>query len=333
MVQSWPTARAEECVDSCILREIAAPGEPFNIVASQPGHVWFTMPKDNALGVLIIQSNVVSITTYTIPTANSHPYDLIYDGPRDAIWFTENQTNQLGRFDIATNEFTEFALPNNDGEPKGIDLAPDGSIWFTESGTNQLTQFKPDAASFQSYQHNVLNKSGHAGLEDIAVKNNDSIWYTASAERDIFEFRPTSNSALRSFFNSQSFGLTITGSGSVWATDFEKGLVRKFVPGTLAAWVDYATTPLATQPIGIAHNFMVRDQIYVAAQSNGALVRVQDGSRTGLTEKLPLPPSAAPYGMTVDNNGNVWVTDMGRSKILMWQPPFFRKIWLPITMH
>src|SRR2546425_277776 len=72
------------------------------------------------------------ITEFTIPTANSGPYE-ITSGPDGNLWFTEINTNKIGKITTA-GVITEFTVPTANSGPLGITTGPDGNLWFTEGG-------------------------------------------------------------------------------------------------------------------------------------------------------------------------------------------------------
>jgi len=78
------------------------------------------------LGAIVLLSAVVgvgghalavSFTEFTIPTANSSPND-ITSGPSSdgALWFTEAQTNKIGRV-TTSGTTTEFTIPTVGSTP------------------------------------------------------------------------------------------------------------------------------------------------------------------------------------------------------------------------
>ncbi|MFH1149554.1 MAG: hypothetical protein V1748_03675 [Actinomycetota bacterium] len=76
-----------------------------------------------------------TLTEFTTPTAGSQTAG-ITGGPDGNVWFTEYQTNKIGR---ATKDgtITEFNMPSGTG-PAFITAAPDGNLWFTVFDTGQI---------------------------------------------------------------------------------------------------------------------------------------------------------------------------------------------------
>ncbi len=77
--------------------------EPYDLVV-QDGAVWFTLLAANKIGKLDIASGNVS--TYPIPTADSHPTGITFGG--GYVWFVERTGDKLGQLDRASGTITEY---------------------------------------------------------------------------------------------------------------------------------------------------------------------------------------------------------------------------------
>src|SRR5262245_62870210 len=75
------------------------------------------------------------VDEFTLPLVPSGPFQ-ITSGPDGNLWFTESQSDQIGRISTA-GALTEFPLPANTN-PTGITVGADGNIWFTEFDSNQI---------------------------------------------------------------------------------------------------------------------------------------------------------------------------------------------------
>jgi virginiamycin B lyase len=72
---------------------------------------------------------------FPIPTINSFPFG-ITTGPDGALWFTESNSNKVGRITTA-GVITEFPIPT---KGFGITAGPDGALWFTSgNGIGRIT--------------------------------------------------------------------------------------------------------------------------------------------------------------------------------------------------
>jgi virginiamycin B lyase len=87
-----------------------------------------------ALAVLFLSITAISagqpwdsITSYSLPQLGSSPYG-ITQGPDGAVWFTEEDTNYIGRIS-ASGVITQFPVYDAYA-PTAITSGPDGALWF-----------------------------------------------------------------------------------------------------------------------------------------------------------------------------------------------------------
>ena len=110
---------------------------PWGIGVDPNGFVWVAESKRNCIGRL----NPVSgeYVTFTIPTPNCEPRELAIEAITTPpfrvlnIWFTEHNSDKIGRYDPGLNVFFEYPIISTGGRPHGIAVsAPYGAVWFTE---------------------------------------------------------------------------------------------------------------------------------------------------------------------------------------------------------
>lgn len=142
-------------------------------------HVYFVENNASNVGILNVQSNVISEVPTLTPNAGP---TAIVQGPDGALWFTENNVAKIGRLtlsgqmteyplspatsatglvtaldnnlyfaDPAQNQIgrisgispgtvTEFAIPTANALPFKLIIGPDGRIYFTEAQGNKIGQ-------------------------------------------------------------------------------------------------------------------------------------------------------------------------------------------------
>src|SRR5262245_24955851 len=97
-----------------------------------------------------------TLNTFALPTAGSAPSGIV-DGPDGNLWFTEANTDKIGRI-TPSGVVTEFPIPTPGSSPLGIAVGPDGNLWFTEVNAFQvgrittegaITEFHLPTASFK----------------------------------------------------------------------------------------------------------------------------------------------------------------------------------------
>jgi streptogramin lyase len=70
------------------------------------------------------------IKLFDLSSSDAHPAE-ITSGPDGAMWFTEQDTDKIGRITPDGN-VREFPVPTINAYPFAITTGPDGNIWFTE---------------------------------------------------------------------------------------------------------------------------------------------------------------------------------------------------------
>src|SRR5262249_47436072 len=70
----------------------------------------------------------------------------ITTGPDGALWFTEANSNKIGRITTAGMITNEFPIPTAGSQPSGIVTGPDGNLWFTELSGNNIGRITPAGA-------------------------------------------------------------------------------------------------------------------------------------------------------------------------------------------
>jgi streptogramin lyase len=116
---------------------------PGGIAVGPDGALWFAEQYANRIDRITTSG---AITGFQIPGAQSYP-DCSRSGPcgpvyitaglDEALWFTENAANKIGRI-TTSGEITEFPIPTPDSAPYGIVTGLDGNLYFTESRGNKI---------------------------------------------------------------------------------------------------------------------------------------------------------------------------------------------------
>lgn len=172
----------------------------------------------------------------------------------DDIWVTDFNHNSLWRYDIPTEQLTEF--PADPGvTPFDVNIAPDGMVWFTDvAPEGRIGRLDPSTGTFTSIdvdgfprQVNIANDGAvwfterftpqavgridpvtlavslfavDGGPEDIAPGANGTMWITRSTAGNIAQIDASGVILAQSktIKNSTPFGITNTAGGDLWFT-------------------------------------------------------------------------------------------------------------------
>ena len=85
--------------------ELPINGIVSGMVTDNQQNIWMTVMQENS--ILKFGIDKKEFETFKLPTENSRPMGLIYDGDTNAIWFTES-IGKIGKLDIETGNITEF---------------------------------------------------------------------------------------------------------------------------------------------------------------------------------------------------------------------------------
>ncbi|MFN2592972.1 MAG: hypothetical protein ABR532_09100, partial [Candidatus Dormibacteria bacterium] len=102
-----------------------AGSQPFGIAAGPDGAIWFTNSGGSSVGRLQPKAADPgsTIETFAFRASNSQPAARplgITAAPDGNIWFTEADTNLIGKIDPASHRFSEYPIPTEHSQPLGI---------------------------------------------------------------------------------------------------------------------------------------------------------------------------------------------------------------------
>ncbi|NIY17771.1 MAG: Lyase-like protein [Nitrospinaceae bacterium] len=298
---------------------------PSDLAFDAQGTLWFTELNTNRIGKLV-PSEAKSLTTqgiteYELPHPNSKPHYLTI--ARDGkIWFSESGGNRIGCLDPKTGIIQEFDIPTAHSEPHQIKEGRDGNIWFLEFQTNKIGRLDPKSGQITEYHLGSGNPHALVLTETKACYTKGGMFWvnTFANKLGCMEFQ-TGN--LEEFTippeKSVPHGLALSKGETLWLTKmFDDKLARmKINPGGHRA---PRITEYFVGKRRRPHDLVVdenRGFIWFTAGRPDAigrldLSRAKPGTGRGLKYyKLPKPGSH-PTRITMDKEGNIWFTEMGR---------------------
>jgi len=292
------------------------------------------------------QTNSVIINEFTVPTANSSPYN-ISAGPDGNVWFIESNGNKIGRI-TTTGVITEFPIPTASSNPDGITAGPDNNLWFTEYYGNKIgrittagviTEFAvptdnseprhittgPDGNLW--FTENVGNKIGRittagaiteftvptteCGPDNSTAGRDGNIWFTENIGNKIG--RITTTGVITEFpiptASSNPIGIVSGPDGNLWFTETAGNKIGQI---TTAGVITEFTVPTASSK-----------PEHIAAGPDGSLWFTETaGNKIGrittvgvITEFTVPTASSGPNGIDAGPDGNIWLSESYGNKI------------------
>ena len=235
-----------------------------------------------------VQPSVLAATTlpryideYDVPTPNSAPLALTVDR-NGIVWFTESNATKLGRFDPRTDTFSEYAVPGA-GDMWGITIDASGDIWLTQYSLKRSVS--PGGA---------IEPGGYGRL--VRFNPNDGNFTVINIPMvGAFPFRVTTDK-----------------EGRVWFTELLGNKIGSYDPfsGKLQEY------PVPTQFAGPADlTFDSHGTLWFTEAYNESVAKFDPASDTFVEYHFssidPIQYVASPVGISVAQDGIVWVADHG----------------------
>jgi virginiamycin B lyase len=197
---------------------------PWSGFPLKDGSIW--MPYyGNGNKIAKLDPRTGAVEEFKVPLPVSAGIHSVVPGPDETFWFTEQYSNNVGKFDARTRAFKEYNSPGRGRHTALVD--PDGVIWST--GT-PLTRFNPKTEEFTP----IPDSNGAYGVD---LDKEGHLWYT--------EFRPDGKLGKvdRQTLQVSKYVLPTPGArprrleangpdGAVWVVGFGSGVIARLDPQT-----------------------------------------------------------------------------------------------------
>jgi virginiamycin B lyase len=223
------------------------PGGKWGImgVAVAPDNtIWFAEQDANYLGHYFPADHLYR--TYPLPAVSmpatnnaghilhlpAAPNDIALD-QHGMLWFTELNTNAIGRLNPANGSLSFYPLPGTKKgqalDPYGIAVDPGGTVWFTQVTTNRLGRLDPASGQIRYYTPPGTISS----FMEVASDPHGQIWATTFAGGQLLRFSP--GRASFTIYNAPAphgasgglYGLAIAQNGDIWVTVTAENLLAR----------------------------------------------------------------------------------------------------------
>jgi len=160
-----------------------------------------------------------SNSSFNASPENNNLLTDITNGPDGNLWFTEWNTNHIGRITTSGN-YTDFPLNQNDTRPTAITSGTDGNLWFTESDT-QNNDYNIGRITTTGAITNFTIPTNNAEPNGITSGPDGNLWFTESESNKIGKITPTGTiTEFPLSPNSSPFEITSGPDGNLWFTEY-----------------------------------------------------------------------------------------------------------------
>jgi len=256
----------------------------------------------------------------------------------------EQRATFCGVEEAKSNSFvTEYKIPTLCTQPLAIKVTPDGNVWFIETNTGNIAKFDPISEQFTEFENSFWPEQGRTMSWGMDYSPDGTLWYTDGTYDSIWKFNTITET-----YDGMSFPVSETGEvlpqkleidgSSVFVNDFTGGKITIF---DLVQNMDDVTYMSVLNPIpeSFTGDLAIDSEKNLwytnwVVDSTGYLVKLNladyqnevsvDDTETTLENYIhafdfPNDLNTA-NGLTVDQNGNVWIVDTSSSFFFRFDP-------------
>lgn len=126
---------------------------PYGITTTPTGEVYFVSLAGSYLGRIAVSGEGVA-RTFEIeviePATPDQGARRVWSDSAGNLWISEWLAGQVGRFDPATGEWTEWPLPGDAAQAYAVYVDERDDVWLSDFGADSLVRFDPDTEEFVS---------------------------------------------------------------------------------------------------------------------------------------------------------------------------------------
>lgn len=289
-----------------------------------------------------------TVREYKVPTSGAWTHSLTVDATRDIAWFSEydNQSNKIGRFNIASETFQEYPVPTPRAGPHTPIVGHDGKLWMALNGGVAAKLVSVDPTTNELKEYTWPEKK--AGAHTLAVAPDGNLFMSSMSSPDEFlsfnvqsdQFKaykhtlpaayPEVSAGVYEQLDTKPVGISydvaVDSHGDAWYTEIMLGTIARLDPQT--GEVSEYKPPDTPNMNGIMVDS--QDNVWFSNFMNNKL-----GEMNVKTKKFTLyqPPTlkAKPYGIIQDKkSGYIWFADYGGNNITRFDPKTSQFVEYPI---
>ena len=242
-----------------------------------------------------------------------------------------------------SNSFvTEYKIPTVCTQPLAIKVTPDGNVWFVESNTGNIAKFNPNSEQFTEFENPYWPDGGRTMSWGMDYSPDGTLWYTDGTFDSIWKFNTITET-----YEGMSYPAAVTGSlpqkleidgSNVFVNDFTGGKITIFdlvqnmedlrytsilnpIPdaftGDIA--IDSDNNLWYTNWVVDSTGFLVK--LNIEDYQNEVSVDDTETTLENYIEVFDFPNDLnTANGLSVDQNGDVWVVDTSSSFFFKFNP-------------
>ena len=251
------------------------------------------------------------LESFPVP-AGSGPHD-VAPALDDGVWYTAQDTGELGWLDPATGETRHTALGDGSA-PHGVIIDDAGTAWVTDGGLNAIVAVDPVSLEVTVYP--LPEDSPDANLNTASFDGDGMLWFTG--QNGIYGCVDPDTGELIVFDAPEGpgpYGVTTTPDGIVYYASLAGSHIARIESDRTATVIEPPTPDQGARRVWSDS----QGQIWVSEWNSGNLSRFTPATDTWDTWPLP-GDNPETYAVFVDDRDIVWASDFGSNSIVRFDP-------------
>lgn len=116
-----------------------------------------------------------------------HVYGIEIDRTTGNMWFTNSDSNEIGRADWKTQKIMQWPIPTKGSATRRIEVDPNGVVWFGQYNSGKLGRFDPKTETFKEYMPPTGPETHPYGLE---LDGDGNVWISSYYFDELLCFNP-----------------------------------------------------------------------------------------------------------------------------------------------
>lgn len=252
--------------------------------------IWFSDARTNSLGRLNITDKQIEL--YNIPTNNSGMMGITLSPDNKTIWFAEIIGNNIGSFDIESNNILEYPTGMSTG-PTLLTFDNEGFLWSSLSYSNEILRVEPSM---------VIPGIELNGMLRIKLQ-----------EPDIYS--PFGLSVVSHNNKTNTLFVSDHGSSRIIAIPtYNENILNEHIQNYTPYWTSPSKSFPNTLPSEIVS--YKEGNIYFAEHGGNRIAKFSTDTKTMTEYDIPTGPLATTVFISLSNdNTKIWFTEWASNKI------------------
>jgi streptogramin lyase len=253
--------------------------------------IWFSDARTNSLGKLNVTDKQIKL--YDIPTNNSGIMGITLSPDNKSIWFAEIIGNNIGNFEIESNNILEYSTGHSTG-PTLLTFDNEGFLWSSLSYSNEVLRLDPSM---------VIPGIELNGMLRVKL-----------AVPDIFS--PFGLSIVSNNNRTNTLFVSDHGSSRIIAIPINN---QNILNEEIQNYTSYWTSPSKSFPNTLPSQILSDKEginLYFAEHGGNRIAKFSPNTKTMTEYEIPTGPLATTVFISLSNdNTKVWFTEWASNKI------------------